>query len=184
MSTAREKLKAAVLHNSNPSTLAYSNFCKTNKMRYFWGLISLSTTYFLGEKGRLLARFRENVNPTNGRSLPVNPFPSYAALYFSKWLTRSGLSGSNSSKWDVSAAPSKLGTYGGTAETEVQKTCLTFENVCANKPQNSAFLWSGIKEFQLKKIFVNAPPSPHPQLKWEHCFVINHRGRISYLYYM
>ena len=52
-----------------------------------WGpstFIRLSTTYFLGEKGRLLARFRENVNPTNGRSLPVNPFPSYDELYFSK----------------------------------------------------------------------------------------------------
>lgn len=64
-----------------------------------------------------MARFLEKVKPTNGRSFPVNPFSSLAKLYFSKCATGSGLSGSNSSKWDVSAAPSKFGTYGGTAET-------------------------------------------------------------------
>ena len=74
-------------------------------------------TYFLGENGRLLARFRENVKPTNGKSFPVKPLPSWdKPLYFSKWLTGSGLSGSNSSKCDVSVAPSKLGTYGGTTK--------------------------------------------------------------------
>ena len=63
-----------------------------------------------------MARFREKVKPTKGRSFPVNPLSSCADLYFSKWKFGSGLSGSNSSKCDVSAAPSRLGTYGGTAK--------------------------------------------------------------------
>ena len=63
-----------------------------------------------------MARFLEKVKPTNGRSLPVNPFSPWFKLYFSRCATTSGLSGSNSSKWEVSAAPSKFGTYGGTAE--------------------------------------------------------------------
>ena len=54
------------------------------------------------------------MKPTNGRSLPVNPLPSFK-LYFSRCAITSGLSGSNSSKCDVSAAPSRFGTYGGTA---------------------------------------------------------------------
>lgn len=83
----------------------------------FWPHHSHRDTYFLGEKGILMARFLEKVKPTNGKSLPVNPFPSWVNLYFSRCTTGSGLSGSNSSKWDVSAAPSKFGTYGGTAET-------------------------------------------------------------------
>ena len=64
-----------------------------------------------------MARFLEKVKPTNGRSLPVNPLPPFK-LYFSKCAMTSGLSGSNSSKWDVSAAPSRFGTYGGTASVE------------------------------------------------------------------
>ena len=91
--------------------------CCTNSLRIF-----NFTTYFLGEKGRLLARFLENVKPTNGKSFPLNPFPSCdKPLYFSKWMIGSGLSGSNSSKWDVSVAPSKLGTYGGTANQQHKK---------------------------------------------------------------
>lgn len=91
----------------------------------------LCNTYFLGENGRLQARFRENVKPTNGKSFPVKPLPSWdKPLYFSKWLTGSGLSGSNSSKCDVSVAPSKLGTYGGTTKRKKKQT---------NKQNNEEF---------------------------------------------